>query len=173
MNRIFRQSLAAAVLALVATPVLAQQTEAPAEEVKATHGDWEVVCRVDQKEQCRMRQIGKTADGQPALAMHIGKLKDAKAQDGTVIPAAIRITTPLGTLLREGLRLQIDSGKTQTGIFNICVPSGCIVSEPMTDEFIGQLKAGNAAKISFNLFQEGAVNVNISLKGFTKAYKAL
>ena len=112
-------------------------------------------------------------DGKRALVVHIGKLKGAKAKDGTEIPAAIRITTPLGTLLREGLKLQIDSGKAQTGIYNICIPSGCIISEPMTNQFVTQLKKGAVAKLSFNLLQQGAVNVNISLTGFTKAYDSL
>lgn len=177
LNRTIRQVFIAAgtafFMAAIPAAVSAQDQEAPSEDVKATHGDWEVVCLSDKPDQCRMRQIGKTASGERALVVHIGKLKDAKTQDGQAIPAAIRITTPLGTLLREGLRLQIDSGKEQTGLFNVCVPSGCIVSEPMSQEFLDQFRKGSVAKMSFNILQQGAVNVDISLSGFTKAYKAL
>lgn len=175
VNRVIRYSLAAAAIAVFSVPAFAQnqQSEGPAETVKATHGDWEVVCLTQKPEECRMRQIGTLADGKRVMVVHIGKLKDAKTPDGQAIPAAIRITTPLGTLLREGLRLQIDSGQETTGAFNICIPSGCIVSEPISDQFLSQLKAGNVAKMSFNVLQQGAINVSISLKGFTKAYDSL
>jgi len=177
LNRNIRQGFIAAgtalALAAFSGTALAQDQEAPPESVKATHGDWEVVCLAEKPDQCRMRQIGKTADGKRALVVHVGKLKDAKTSDGQAIPAAIRITTPLGTLLREGLRLKIDSGKEQTGLFNVCVPSGCIVSEPISEPFLHQLQGGNVATMSFNVLQQGALNVEISLKGFTKAFKSL
>ena len=164
----------AAVLALAA-PAQAQQqqAEAPAETVRETHGAWEVVCLTEKPDQCRMRQVGTIADGKRALVVHIGKLKDYKGSDGQTIPAAIRITTPLGTLLREGLKLKIDGGQEQTGIYNVCVPSGCIVSEPITDDFLKQLKKGSVAKMSFSVLQQGPLSVDISLKGFTKAFGAL
>ena len=173
-----KRSLVVAAAAAVAmtTPVQAQQQqqpEAPAETVRDTHGAWEVVCVTEKPDQCRMRQIGTIADGKRALVVHIGKLKDYKGPDGKPVPAAIRITTPLGTLLREGLKLKIDSGPEQTGVYNVCIPSGCIVSEPISDEFLKRLKGGNVAKMSFSVLQQGALSVDISLKGFTKAYDAL
>jgi len=105
--------------------------------------------------------------------VHIGKLDEVKTKDGKNVPAAIRITTPLGTILRQGLKVQIDSGEPQTAMFEVCLPSGCIVSDAISDEYLVRLKAGNAAKMTFNVLQQGSLDVTISLKGFTKAYKAL
>ena len=87
--------------------------------------------------------------------------------------AAIQITTPLGTILRAGVTVKVDAGEPRTGAFEVCVPSGCIIRDPMSEEFLANLKAGNVASMTFNLLQLGTLNVSISLKGFTKAFKAL
>jgi invasion protein IalB len=178
LTRFIKQTMAAvALVALVALtltgPAVAQEATQPAETVKATYGAWDVVCVTEKPDQCRMRQIGETADGKKALVVHVGKLKDAKTQDGKIIPAAIRITTPLGSILRAGVKIQIDSSEPQTGTFEVCLPSGCIVSDAISDEYLGKLMAGTVVKMSFNVLQQGTVNVDISLKGFTKAFNAL
>jgi invasion protein IalB len=177
LTHFFKQTLAAAALAAMALPGLAvaQDTaqQAPSETVKATHGAWEVVCKTANPDQCRLNQVGETADGKKALIVNIVKLIEAKTDDGKNIPAAIRITTPLGTILRQGLKVQIDSGNVQNAMFEVCVPSGCIVSDAISDEFLAQLKAGSTATMSFSVLQQGKLDVNISLKGFTKAFKAL
>ena len=69
--------------------------------------------------------------------------------------------------------LGIDAGEPRTGAFEVCIPSGCILRNPMSEEFLANLKAGKVANMTFDLLQLGTVNVNISLKGFTKAFKAL
>lgn len=175
LTRFIKQTMAAFALAALALPgpALAQEATQPAETVKETFGAWEVVCITAKPDQCRMRQVGETADGKKALIIHIGKLKDAKTNDGKAIPAAIRITTPLGSILRAGVKIQIDAAEPQTGAFEVCIPSGCIVSDPISDEYLGRLKAGTTMKMSFNVLQQGTVSVDISLTGFTKAFKAL
>ena len=120
-----------------------------------------------------MRQIGKTADGTKVLVVHIRKLEGVKAPDGKTFPGAIQITTPLGTILRAGVKVQVDAGEPRTGVFEFCIPNGCILRDPMTEEFLASLKAGKAANMSFNVLQQGALSVSISLKGFTKAFGKL
>jgi invasion protein IalB len=175
LTRFIKQTMAAVALAALTLSGLAvaQDTAQPAETVKATHGAWDVVCSTANPDQCRMRQIGETADGKKALIVHIGKLTDAKTKDGKDIPAAIRITTPLGSILRAGVKVQIDDGETKTGAFEVCIPTGCIVSDAIPEDFLGRLKSGTVAKMSFNVLQQGTVTVDISLKGFTKAFNAL
>lgn len=175
LTRSIKQTLAAfALVALTQTgTAMAQETTQPAETVKETHGAWDVVCTTAKPDQCRLRQVGETADGKKALIVHIGKLTDAKTQDGKSIPAAVRITTPLGTILRAGVKIQIDGAEPQTGAFEVCIPSGCIVSDAISDEYLARLKAGTAMQMTFNVLQQGTVTVDISLKGFTKAFKAL
>ena len=175
LTRTIKQTMAAiALVALTQTgTATAQDSTEPAEKVKDTYGAWDVVCSTAQADQCRMRQIGETADGKKVMVVHIGKLKDAKTQDGKSIPAAVRITTPLGTILRAGVKIQIDDAEPATGAFEVCIPSGCIVSDAISDEYLGRLKSGTVMKMSFNVLQQGTVTVDISLKGFTKAFKAL
>jgi invasion protein IalB len=176
LTRFFKQTMAAFALAALTLsgPAAAQQTAAQATEtVKETHGAWDVVCATAQADQCTMRQIGKTADGKKVLIVHIRKLDGDKAEGGKTIPAAIQITTPLGTILRAGVKVQVDSGEPRTGAFEFCVPNGCILRDPLSEEFLASLKAGKTANMTFNVLQQGTVNVSISLKGFTKAFKAL
>lgn len=175
MTRFISQTIAAFALAMLtlAGPANAQDNAAPAETVKATYSDWEVVCLTAKPDQCRMRQVGKTADGQKALIVHVAKLKDAKTQSGQKIPAAIRITTPLGSILRAGVKVRVDTHEPKTAAFEVCVPSGCIVSDAVSEEFLGELKAGATANMTFTVLQQGEVAVKVSLKGFTKAFKAL
>ncbi len=171
----FKQTMAAFALAALTLPgpAAAQDTTQRTETVKATHGAWEIVCSATQADLCVMRQFGKNAEGVNVIDVRIRKLDGVKTQDGKTLPAAIQITTPLGTILRTGVTVRVDAGEPRTGAFEVCGPDGCILRDPMSEEFLANLKAGKAANMTFNLLQLGAVNVSISLKGFTKAFKAL
>ncbi len=175
LTRFFKQTMAAFALAALTLPgpAAAQDTTPATETVKATHGAWEIVCSTAQADLCVMRQFGKNAEGGKVIDVRIRKLEGIKTQDGKTLPAAIRITTPLGTILRAGVTVRVDAGEPRTGVFEFCIPSGCILRDPMSEEFLANLKAGKVANMTFNLLQLGTVNVSISLKGFTKAFKAL
>lgn len=176
LTRFFKQTMAAFALAALTLPgpAAAQQDTAQATEtVKATHGAWDIVCATAQADRCVMRQIGKNAGGEMVIDVRIRKLEGVTTQDGKTFPAAIQITTPLGTILRAGVTVKVDAGEPRTGAFEVCLPSGCILRDPMSEEFLASLKAGKTANMTFNLLQSGTVNVSISLKGFTKAFKAL
>lgn len=192
MHRFLKHSLAAASLAAASLAAIAlsgqalaqDQSQSPdqgqaqaqpqdEETVKATHGDWEIVCAASKPELCVMRQIGLNAEGKRVLEVRIRKLTDAKTKDGKPVPAAIQITTPLGSLLRAGVRVQIDSSEPTTGAFEVCLPSGCVVRDAMSEEFLGRLRAGTKATMTFGLLQRGEIAANISLTGFTKAFTAL
>jgi invasion protein IalB len=58
-------------------------------------------------------------------------------------------------------------------VFEVCIPNGCILRDPVSEEFLASLKAGKAANMSFNVLQRGTLSVSISLKGFTKAFGKL
>ena len=175
LTRFFKHTMAAFALAALTLsgPAAAQEATQDEETVKETHGAWDVVCVSATPIQCALRQIGKTADGKKALVVHIRKLDGVKTQDDKTVPAVIQITTPLGTILRAGVKVQVDAGEPRTGVFEVCIPSGCILRDPMSEEFLAGLKAGNVATMSFTVLQQGTLTVSISLKGFTKAYKAL
>ncbi|MCH8168010.1 MAG: invasion associated locus B family protein [Proteobacteria bacterium] len=179
MTRFFKHTIAALALAALTLPgpVAAQdaapQTASPNEILKATHGDWEIVCSTAQEGLCVMRQFGKNAEGEILIDVRIRKLEGATSQDGKSFPAAIQITTPLGTILGFGVTVKVDAGESRTGAFEVCIRGGCIIRDPMSEEFLADLKAGKTANMTFSQLQLGTVSVSISLKGFTKAFKAL
>jgi invasion protein IalB len=175
LPRFLKTTMAALAIAALSLPVvaIAQETANPAVTVKATYGDWDIVCPTAQPDQCTMRQFGKTAEGQTVLVIHIRKLEGITSEDGKTFPAAIQITTPLGTILRAGVKIKIDEGEPRTGRFEVCIPNGCIIRDPMSEEFLADFKSGKTANMAINVLQQGVVVLNISLKGFTKAFKKL
>lgn len=173
-----KQFVAACLLGTLMLPSTAaaqgsDQSQAASETVKATHGAWEIVCASAQPELCVMRQIGKTADGKRLLEVRVRKLDGVKTKDGQAVPAAIRILTPLGTILPPGVKVSVDGSEPRTGLFEVCLPQGCIVEDPMSEEFLGRLKAGAVAKMTFGLIQQGETSIDLSLNGFTKAFGSL
>ncbi|MEM1160262.1 MAG: invasion associated locus B family protein [Pseudomonadota bacterium] len=140
------------------------------DEVRATHGDWEIRC-VAGSDNCAMSQIGKTGDGKRALLVTIQRVSGAAADNGTPIPAAITVQAPLGILIPYGLRVKIDSDKVVPLPLSRCIPAGCVSQAPMLDEAVSKMKAGSQAVFGF--FLDAEVLVNVSLRGFTKAYNSL
>lgn len=164
-----RATLVATALAMAGHgPSLAQGQE----EVRATHGDWAIRCAPAQNV-CVMQQTGKGAEGNDLLDVRIRKLDGVTAENGENVPGAIQIAAPLGVLLRAGVRVQVDGGKVRAAPFEICIAGGCVVRDVMSEEFLGQMKSGSTAKMTIVSPQAGEVSVNISLRGFTKAFGSL
>lgn len=158
-------------LALGAAPALAQAT-APQETVKDTIGAWQIRCVQDGKV-CVMAQAGKGKEGNDVIEIRIRRLSGVKAPDGTEVAAAIQVAAPLGVLLPAGLRMQVDEKKPRGAPFEVCGPSGCVVRQPMTKDFLDELRNGKEAKVTILAVPQTEVVVPISLSGFTKAYNSL
>ena len=178
MTHRLKRLAAACLVGALALPVAAAaqgsgQTQGQNETVKATHGDWQIVCATSQPDLCVMRQLGETQDGKRVVEVRVRKLEGVTSQDGQNIPAAIRIMTPLGSLLQAGVQVKVDETEARTGVFEVCLPQGCIVEDPMSAEFLGRLKAGAVANMTFAVIQQGEITVPISLSGFTKAFGSL
>jgi len=175
LTRFFKQTMAAFALAALTLPgpAAAQGTAPPTETVKATHGDWEIVCATAQADLCVMRQFAKNAEGRNVIDIRIRKLEGAQTPDGKTLPAAITIVTPLGVLLRAGMAIKIDEKEPRGAPFGLCLRSGCIVQQPMDEDFLGEMKAGKMAVVQVVAAPNQEIKVDISLKGFTKAFKAL
>lgn len=160
---------AALVFALSTGPAPAQQAN---ETVRSTHGDWAIRCAGD-RGVCVMQTVGKGADGNDVLEIRIRKLDDVRTQEGQTVPAAIQIATPLGVLLRAGVRVQVDGGQVRTGLYEICLPQACIVRDLVPDEFLNAMRRGNIAKMTIVSPAQGEVSIDVSLRGFTAAFDAL
>lgn len=159
---------ATAAVVLASATAGAQQQE----QVRATHGDWAIRC-VEGGDTCVMAQTGKGPEGNDVLEVRIRKLQGVTAQDGTNVPAAIQVLTPLGVLLPAGVRVQVDSKQVRAAPFEICGPAGCVVRQAMSEDFLDEMRGGNTARLTIVAAPQNEIGVNISLRGFTRAFNEL
>ncbi|MEL6211434.1 MAG: invasion associated locus B family protein [Pseudomonadota bacterium] len=180
-NRMSAPSVAGPAAAKVAALALAALLPAGAalaqnDELRTTHGDWQVRCAPGTDE-CVIAQIGKGPNGGDVLEVRIRKIQGLQAQDGEAVPAAIQILAPLGVALKAGVRVQVDSKEVRGAPFEVCAQGGCVVREPMSETFVDEMKAGNRAKISLAAITQSGeaqqIDVTVSLSGFTRAYNAI
>ena len=170
MIRFFSAMPAFAAAIVLVTASAQAQDNRPKDVLKEKHGDWEIRC-IEGTNTCAMSQVGSTSDGKRAILVTIQRLTGAKTKDGKTIPAAMTSQTPLGILIPYGLRIKIDAVKVIPLPLSRCVPAGCVSQAPMLDEAVSKMKKGSKAVFGYFLQQE--ILVNISLKGFTKAYETL
>ncbi len=162
-----------------AVPVFAQKLSdlepaGPAVQPEITQvGDWSLVCEPGSG-QCAMTQLGKDPQGSPAIEFVVRKVDEEAAEiNGVKVDAVADIITPLGVLLDFGLQLKIDDGEPRSAPFRICQTQGCLVREPLSSDVVQMLKAGSKAVITVAAEGAGAIDIEISLRGFTKAYGSL
>ncbi len=134
------------------------------------HGDWEIRC-IEGTETCAMSQVGNTGDGKRALLVTIQRVSGAQDQKGTAVPATITVQAPLGIYLGYGLRVRIDGDQVSPLPMSRCLPAGCISQAPMYGPAVDKMKAGSKAVFGFFLDRE--ILIDVSLRGFTKAFNSL
>jgi invasion protein IalB len=160
----FRLRKVAAIFAtlLMCAPRVQANDPQPAETVNQTFSDWFVTC--PKENACRMSQvIVQPTTGRLILQLQVHK---------SPVPGAL-LTFPLGILLSTGWRYQIDGGKPKVTPFEICNTEGCHVGLNLDASLLKSLKRGNKMTITFFDAATTEVSVDVSLKGFTKAYGAL
>lgn len=138
--------------------------------VRSNHGPWSVLCDTPpgaQIEQCVMMQ-NVVAEDRPDVGLSVIVLKtaDNKAR-------MLRVLTPLGILLPNGLGLYIDEANKGRAYFVRCFQDGCyaevILEESLFDDF---KKGTNAVFVVFQTPEEG-IGIPVDLRGFTDAFNAL
>ena len=172
MTRAMRAVGAALAALTLATGSAPAQEQAPG-EVVATHGAWDVRCAEAGQKICVMSQTGKDGSGNQVLEMQLRKLEGATAPDGTPVPAAMQIVTPLGVLLPAGVRIKIDAKQERAAPYQVCTPEGCVIRQPLSADFLAELKAGANATVTVVAVPQQQVTATVSLMGFTKAFSAL
>ncbi len=160
-------------LALAAGGAAAQDQNQPGSTLKATHGSWEIRCDAKKADVCIMTQVGNRADGQPVLRVALRKTPGAKGPQGQEIAAVLQIDAPLGVLLPAGVEVKIDGKEIGRAAFQVCDSRACIASEPVPQNFVDQMKKGNAATMTILAVNGDKAEVNISLNGFTAGFNAL
>jgi invasion protein IalB len=158
------------------------ETEAPAgdaagdpaepevmEIVRETHGEWEVRCTPEETD-CFLYQLALDDQENPVAEFSLLKLPA-----GSDAVAGATVVTPLGTLLPEGIVIQIDGGEQRQYPFAWCSQVGCFARFGLTGETINAMKRGRGANVRLVSVAapEQPVSLDLSLSGFTAAYDAL
>ena len=153
---------------LLSTPAGAQEKPGT---VKSNHGAWSIVCDKpagSSTDQCALMQ-NVIADDRPEVGLSVVILKtaDRKAR-------ILRILAPLGTLLFNGLGLNVDGNNLGRIYFIRCFSDGCYAEVEIDDNLMKVLRAGKIATfIIYVSRDEDGIGIPIDLTGFGEGYDAL
>ena len=65
---------------------------------------------------------------------------------------------------------QVDGKQVRAAPFEICGPAGCVVRQAMSDDFLAEMRDGTTARVTIVAAPQTEIGVNISLRGFTRAF---
>ncbi|MCA8870135.1 MAG: invasion associated locus B family protein [Rhodobacteraceae bacterium] len=134
--------------------------------------DWEIVCvKVESgNEPCEIGQLVLDSSGNPIADVRVFPLPpNSKAIAGATI------ITPLGVLIQNGLLFSIDDAKPKQYPYLFCNNIGCVSRIGFVPLELQALRKGNVAKMTVRMFNnpDQAIDIAVSLKGFSTAYTAL
>jgi len=160
-----------------AAPAPAPAEPAPAEAAPATPAeldvqvfqDWETRCEKTSGN-CFMYHLIRDKEQNP-----VSEITMVKLPDGAEAAAGATVITPLGTLLTQGVVLQIDDAEARQYPFNWCTRSGCFARFGLTDAEVSAMQKGKLARMRIVSVSapDQPVILDIPLSGFTAAFKAL
>ncbi len=154
-------------------PAWAQDDDSNVETFEETHADWRVRCEKPKDgsapERCFMFQNLVMRESQRQLLNFAVAFPDEDADNPTAV-----VMVPLGVSLPAGLGLAVTEDAEPTRVaFQHCITIGCRAVIPLDSDQVAALKAGTEATISFSDGTGRAVNVPVSLSGFTAAFNSL
>ncbi len=133
-------------------------------------GDWDLQCAKSDLEPrpCRLYQLLQDQAGNAIVEINLFKL--ATPAGGAIAGATVIV--PLETLLTGQLTLAVDGQSGKRYPFSFCNQVGCFSRIGLSEEDIAAFKAGSAAQLTVipAVAPDQRVTVNMSLKGFTKAF---
>lgn len=139
--------------------------------VRSNHGAWSIIC--DQPpgsavQQCALMQ-NVIADDRPEIGLSIAVLKTADRQQ-----KLLRIMSPLGVYLPEGMGLFVDGANIGKTAFSRCYLDGCYVEVVIDDDLMKILRAGKEAVFTLNFsIDQDTIGIPVDLSGFAEGYDAL
>ncbi|MCF3936272.1 invasion associated locus B family protein [Acuticoccus sp. M5D2P5] len=166
-----RSRCTALVMGLVAAALplssVAAQDAGP-DALTEVYRDWTVRCATPDggERRCWMTQVvNQTETGERILQIEI-----ALSDDGPLLA----FLTPFGLHLPSGLDIAIDEGTVRTLAFRTCLPRGCLIEERPDEEELSAMRRGQTMSVTMVAAQnENAVNMELSLSGFSAAYNRL
>lgn len=132
--------------------------------------DWQVACGTPKggtKKVCQAIQtLTNDKDGKRVMQIMVG------FPDSSADPVAVFIL-PLGYLLQQGAKLSLDGKEIGALGAERCLQTGCLVPVILDKDMLAKFKAGNSGKVVVNISKEQAVDLPVSLKGFSSALAEL
>ncbi|WP_109464533.1 invasion associated locus B family protein [Albibacillus kandeliae] len=186
-------SLAALALIAFAAPAVAQETAAQTEDSntsgeqldlgtpvtdgpqlgqrysKEKLGDWDLACIKTDGEQdpCSLLQVLHDDKNNPIAEFSLFRI-----DNGSQAVAGATVIVPLETLLPAQLTIAVDDNLGKRYNYTFCNQIGCVAQIGLTEADITSLKKGSSAKITIRPAPapDQAINLTLSLKGFTAGY---
>lgn len=140
---------------------------------RGTYDDWDLRCVIvpeGEKEPCTLYQLLTDNQGTGVAEFNIFSLPK-----GQQAAAGANIITPLETLLTKRLTIGVDGGQKKRYPYSWCSAIGCLAQVGFTSGDIAAFKRGANAKVGIvaAVAPNKTIELNVSLKGFTKGYEAV
>jgi len=160
--------------AMVFVPLLAGSATATAQSVAETpdtlverYRDWSVTCTKQTEtdaQQCLMsQQLTRPNSDQTIMSIYV-------RQDVADGDARMTFLVPLRVSLLNEVRTTINEEQILGARYQSCTPSGCLARSILDQEDIMALRAAESAVVAFDLANSQAVEITISLNGFSAAW---
>ena len=135
-----------------------------------TKGDWTVRCiagNPGEADRCEIQQLLFINEDTPIADISIFKLPA-----GEIAVAAANVMVPLETLLTKKFRVAFSEESKKEFPYSFCNKNGCLVRMGLLEEDIEAMKKGASSEISISHISnpDSAINLSLSLDGFTAAY---
>ena len=136
-------------------------------------GDWNVRCITGNPgdiDKCEMQQLIYLNENTPIADISIFKLNP-----GEIAVAAANVMVPLETLLTKKFRIAFSEDNVKEFPYSFCNNNGCLIRMGLKKEDVEAMKNGSASKLSITHISDpnAAINLNLSLEGFTAAYEVI
>lgn len=87
--------------------------------------------------------------------------------------ANLLISAPVGVSLAQGVSFDVDGNGKQSLPFDICDPSSCYASTPLSAALLSAMQAGQKFNITVANEQKKTMTIPFSLAGFTASYNSV
>jgi len=174
MTRLLLTTAFAVAMAMTASSTTFAQETSNAERSEVTterFRDWALRCQSEgDRRQCSIFQrLVVQETNQVALNLVIGFGQDV---EGKQVPIAV-FTFPLGIYLPAGAAIRVDEGEPVRLEIERCINRGCQSAVALEPAQLEAFKAGREAIVTIGQDREQAVDLRVSLSGFSAAYDAL
>ena len=137
------------------------------------NGDWNVRCitgNPGEADRCEIQQLLFINENTPIADISIFKLPA-----GEIAVAAANVMVPLETLLTKKFRIAFSEESKKEFPYSFCNKNGCLVRMGLLEEDIEAMKKGAASEISITHISkpDSAINLSLSLDGFTAAFEII